>query len=96
MDERFAAPLTQRIRSELREAVSSPDTVTALTALTSLRADLESFERDRVRYALEDGVSFAAIARALGISRQAAHRRYRDLLTHDRGPLTHVVDHAKL
>jgi hypothetical protein len=90
MDERVVPPLTHRIRAELRDAVSSPDTLTALTALTNLRADLETLERHRVRYALEDGVSFAAIARALGISRQAAHRRYRDLLTPDSRPLTPV------
>jgi hypothetical protein len=91
MEERFVPPLTHRIRSGLRDAVSSPDTITALTALTNLRTDLETFERDRVRYALEDGVSFAAIARALGISRQAAHRRYRDLLTPESRPLTSVA-----
>ena len=90
MDERLVPPLTQRIRSELGDAISAPDTITALTALTNLRVDLESFERDRVRYALQDGVSFAAVARALGISRQAAHRRYRDLLTPESGPITHV------
>jgi hypothetical protein len=91
MEERFVPPLTHRIRTELRDATSSPDTIVALTALTNLRADLDTLERDRVRYALEDGVSFAAIARALGISRQAAHRRYRALLAPDSRPLTAVA-----
>src|SRR4051812_45957043 len=90
MDERVVPPLTQRIRTELRDAVSAPDMLMALSALTNLRADLDTFERDRVRDALEDGVSFAAVARALGISRQAAHRRYRELVVPDTRPLTRV------
>jgi transposase-like protein len=44
-----------------------------------LRAELDHYERERVRVALESGVTFAAIARGLGITRQAAHRRYRHL-----------------
>ena len=90
-DDRFVSPLTHRLRVQLRDAISAPDTLDALTALTDLRAELETLERDRVRYALEDGVSFAAIARALGISRQAAHRRYRDLVEPGCAPLTAVA-----
>ena len=78
-EDRFVSPLTHRIRAQLQDAMSAPDTLVALTALTDLRGELETLERDRVRYALEDGVSFAAVARALGITRQAAHRRYREL-----------------
>ena len=77
VEDRFVSPLTHRIRAQLQDAMSAPDTLIALTALTDLRGELETLERVGVRYALEDGVSFAAVARALGISRQAAHRRYR-------------------
>ena len=52
----------------------------ALRAMTALREELEAFERLQVALALDAGQSFSAVARALGISRQAAHRRYRDLV----------------
>jgi ATP-dependent Clp protease ATP-binding subunit ClpA len=45
-----------------------------------LRRELEAFERRQVAQALADGASFAAIARDLGLSRQAVHRRFRDLV----------------
>jgi Clp amino terminal domain, pathogenicity island component len=51
----------------------------ALAKLRELRDALERFEQERVAEALRSGSSFGSIARALGISRQAAHRRYRDL-----------------
>ena len=37
------------------------------------------FERRQVAHALAEGASFAAVARDLGLSRQAVHRRFRDL-----------------
>ncbi len=52
----------------------------ALRAMNVLREELDAFERLQVARALEAGQSFSAVARALGISRQAAHRRYRDLV----------------
>ena len=48
--------------------------------LSELRRELEAFERRQVAQALADGASFAAIARDLGLSRQAVHRRFRDLV----------------
>jgi hypothetical protein len=47
--------------------------------MTALREELDAFERLQVARALDAGHSFGDIARAIGISRQAAHRRYRDL-----------------
>jgi hypothetical protein len=58
-------------------AITHPEA--ALEKLHELRDALERFENERVAEALRSGSSFSAIARALGISRQAAHRRYRDL-----------------
>jgi IS30 family transposase len=52
-----------------------------LAALTTLRAELDAFERAQVVRALENGCSYTDVARGLGITRQAAHRRYRGLLT---------------
>ena len=51
----------------------------ALQALTELRHQLDLVERHHVARALEAGHTFTAIAVPLAISRQAAHRRYRDL-----------------
>lgn len=51
----------------------------ALRALRELRLELEEFERQQAARALTGGDTFSAVARALGVSRQAAHRRFRDL-----------------
>jgi transposase-like protein len=44
-----------------------------------LRRELEAFERRQVARALTDGASFATVGRDLGLSRQAVHRRFREL-----------------
>jgi Clp amino terminal domain, pathogenicity island component len=51
----------------------------ALRRVTALRRELDAFERRQVARALAEGATFARIARDLGVSRQAAHRRFRDL-----------------
>jgi Clp amino terminal domain, pathogenicity island component len=51
----------------------------ALRQLGELRRELDALERRLVARALADGSSFAAVGRDLGISRQAVHRRFRDL-----------------
>jgi transposase-like protein len=69
-----------QIITRLERMLTAPDPLRSLRELGALRAELDAFERDQVRRALESGDSFAAVARALGITRQAAHRRYRHLL----------------
>ncbi|MEA2311909.1 MAG: ATP-dependent Clp protease ATP-binding subunit ClpC [Solirubrobacteraceae bacterium] len=69
-----------RLRDLTEHAVRAQDPAAALRSTTVLREELEAFERLQVARALDAGQSFGAIARALGISRQAAHRRYRDLV----------------
>ena len=76
------SPATGRILTQIQRALTAPEPLDALHALTALRAELDAYERAQVRRALEHGDSFAAIARELGISRQAAHRRYRGLAPH--------------
>ena len=49
--------------------------------LGELRREIDAFERRQVAHALAEGASYAAIARDLGLSRQAVHRRYRELTT---------------
>jgi hypothetical protein len=61
------------------EAAEATDPEKALERLSELRSELDAFERSRAAQALRSGASFGQVAKALGISRQAAHRRYRDL-----------------
>ena len=68
-----------RLRELTEHAVRAGQPAAALRAMMALREELEAFERLQVARALDAGGSFGDVARALGISRQAAHRRYRDL-----------------
>jgi len=69
----------QRLRRLAEQAVDAQDPLRALESLVELRGELEAVTRAQARRALRGGRSFGDLARALGISRQAAHRRYRDL-----------------
>lgn len=62
-----------------RDVVQIRDPETALRALTALRGELETMEPALVQRALQAGASWSHIALALGISKQAAHRRHRHL-----------------
>ena len=68
-----------RVCQLAEEAANAEDPESALRTLTVLQTALDDFVRVHVERALASGRSFADVARALGISRQAAHRRYRDL-----------------
>jgi len=67
----------ERIILRTRGTLTAGDPLIALDELQALRAELDSYEHALVRRALASGATFAAVARSLGISRQAAHRRYR-------------------
>ena len=71
-----------------RETVQIADPETALRALTALRRELDATEREIVRRALQAGASWSQVARALGVTKQAAHRKYRHLFEQakDAGP----------
>ena len=69
----------QRFARLAAEVASASTPRAALRLLGELRQELDAFERRQVAHALAEGTSFAAIARDLGITRQAAHRRFRDL-----------------
>jgi ATP-dependent Clp protease ATP-binding subunit ClpA len=60
-------------------AADAAEPEAALETLTRLRREVDEFERQQVARALTAGRSFKVIARALGVSRQAVHRRYQDL-----------------
>lgn len=55
------------------------DPEAALAQVVALRRQADLLERQAVRRALEQGWSWARIAQALGVSRQAAHKRLSDL-----------------
>ena len=70
---------TPTIEQLARDAVEIADPETALRALTALRLELDAAEADLVRRALRGGASWSQVARSLGITKQAAHRKYRHL-----------------
>ncbi len=60
-----------------RDTARIADPEVALRALTALRHELDAAEAELVQRALGAGASWSRIARALGITKQAAHRKYR-------------------
>jgi DNA-binding NarL/FixJ family response regulator len=62
--------------TELAGAASSTDPETGLTAVASLRTLLDSLEELQVGNARAQGWSWQQIARVLGVSKQAVHKKY--------------------
>jgi hypothetical protein len=60
------------------------DPAEALAAVLALRRLADGLERAAVRRAIEDGWSWAQVADALGVTRQAAHKRHAHRLEHGR------------
>ena len=69
----------KRICALADDAANAEDGLSALRMLSELRSEAEELAKAHVERALASGRTFADIARALGTSRQAAHRRYRHL-----------------
>ena len=69
----------KRICALAEEAASADNPEVALETLTRIREELVEFERQQVARALTAGGSYGDVARAMGITRQGAHRRFKDL-----------------
>lgn len=64
------------------KSLPSPDApAEALAAVVSLRLMADKLERNAVTAALEHGWSWSQIAEALGVSKQAAHKRLAGVIT---------------
>ncbi len=62
--------------TRLAGATSSEDPAVGLAAVASLRVLLESLEELQVENARAQGWSWQQIAHALGVSKQAVHKKY--------------------
>lgn len=62
--------------AELLQIPSPDDPEEALAAVVALRRLAEQLERSAVARAVEQGWTWAQIAEALGVSRQAAHKKH--------------------
>ena len=70
----------QRLRQLVEQVSEATDPLAALEALRDLQILTDDCIRVAVKRGLEAGHSFGELALAMGISRQAAHRRFRDLM----------------
>ncbi|HEV7305805.1 hypothetical protein [Ensifer sp.] len=64
---------------DLRDITVPTDPEEALAAVVALRRLADRIERQAVRSALGQGWSWSRIAQALGITKQAAHKRLSDV-----------------
>lgn len=64
---------------DLRDISLPTDPDEALAAVVALRRLADRVEREAVRSALRRGWSWSRIAQALGITKQAAHKRLSDV-----------------
>jgi hypothetical protein len=76
--------LGRRLCDLIQYAVDAKEPEASLRAVAALREDLVAFEEAQVARAVRRGASYRAVADALGISRQAAHHRYRHVVAADR------------
>lgn len=64
-------------QTQLAEETASADPAVGLRAVAALRVLLERLEELHVRNARAAGWSWQEIAHALGVSRQAAHKKFK-------------------
>lgn len=59
-----------------RAATDTGDPLRALAAVTALRGLADQLEHEQVERALRQGRTWPEIAQALGVTRQAVHKKY--------------------
>jgi len=62
--------------SEIKSLPSPDNPEEALAAVVALRHMAEQLERQAVKEAIAQGWSWSKVAEALGVSKQAAHKRH--------------------
>jgi ATP-dependent Clp protease ATP-binding subunit ClpA len=88
----MGTPAGQRFARLAAQAAHAPTPLESLRELREVHREIEAFERRQVSRALAEGATFGQIARSLGVSRQAAHRRFRALAVPDPQPLAATAD----
>ena len=68
---------------ELHKLVFPEEPSDALAAVVALRAMADQLERKAVRQAMQDGWTWAQVAEALGVTKQAAHKKHAGTLVRD-------------
>ena len=68
------------------QAADTTQPLVGLRAVVALRRLVDALELRQVQAALEAGHSWPAIADALGVTRQAVHKKYFRRVTVPRGP----------
>lgn len=68
---------------DLRNIAIPTDPEEALAAVVALRRLADRIERGAVRSALQQGWSWSRVALALGVTKQAAHKRLSDAAADD-------------
>jgi DNA-directed RNA polymerase specialized sigma24 family protein len=61
---------------QIASEAGDPDPAVGLAAVAALRGLLESLEQLQVERARDQGWQWQRIARALGVSKQAVHKKY--------------------
>jgi ATP-dependent Clp protease ATP-binding subunit ClpA len=72
-----------QVEALVLRVVAGPDPAGRLEALCELRRELDAIEAELAAEAIRAGMSWREIGQAIGVSKQAAHRRHRESVARD-------------